>query len=103
MSTEPADPERRGAEQRWRGAVAFLAELRSAPGSTRAAIGRRLGMTSGSVTELAARLRRLDLIAEVPAPPSGRGRPTTMVHPHPHGPVVVVVDVRHEDWTCAVA
>ncbi len=103
MPTQTAHPDRRGTEQRWRGAVAFLAEVRSAPGSTRAAIGRRLGMTSGSTTELAARLRRLELIAEVPAPPSGPGRPTTTVHPHPRGPVVVLVDIRHEDWTCGVA
>ena len=33
----------------------------------------------------------------------GHGRPTTTLHPHPAGPVIVVVDLRHEDWRCAVA
>jgi predicted NBD/HSP70 family sugar kinase len=102
MQSQPAIPARSGA-QRWRGASAFLAGLRSAPGSTRAAIGRQIGMTSSSITELAARLRRLDLVTEQPATPSGPGRPTTTVHPHPNGPVVVLVAIGDEDWTCAIA
>ena len=60
-------------------------------------------MTSSSITELAARLRRLDLVTEEPAAPTGPGRPTTTVHPHPNGPVVVLVAIGDEDWTCAVA
>jgi predicted NBD/HSP70 family sugar kinase len=102
MQPQPALPARTGAE-RWRGASAFLARLRSAPGSTRVAIGRNVGMTSSSITELAARLRRFDLITEEPAAPTGPGRPTTTVHPHPNGPVVVLVAIGHEEWTCAVA
>ena len=41
-------------------------------------------------------------MSEVPAPITGRGRPTTTLQPHPRGPLVVAVDVRHEDWRCAI-
>ena len=60
-------------------------------------------MTSSSATELSRRLRQFELITEEAAVPAGRGRPTTTIHPHPAGPVAVVVDLRHEDWRCAVA
>src|SRR5918998_3969276 len=91
------------ASPRWQGAIAVLAEMRRAPGTTRAAVAQRLGLSSGSATEITARLRDLALLAEAPAAATGRGRPTTVLGPHPDGPVVVVVDLRHEDWRCAVA
>ncbi|MFG1709628.1 ROK family protein [Nonomuraea sp. M3C6] len=88
---------------RWRGALAVLREMRRDPGVTRAAVAQRLGLSSGSATEIIARLRELALLAERPAAVSGRGRPTTVLGPHPYGPVVVAVDLRQQDWRCAVA
>ncbi|GAA3446884.1 xylose repressor [Planomonospora venezuelensis] len=76
--------------------------MRREPGITRAVMAQRLGLTTGSATEITARLRELALIAETPAAASGRGRPTTVLHPHPDGPVVVAADIRQEDWRIAV-
>jgi predicted NBD/HSP70 family sugar kinase len=91
------------ASPRWHGALAVLDEVRRTPGITRAALAQRLGLSSGTVTELTARLRKLSLLGESPAPAVGRGRPTTVLAPHPDGPAVLAVDLRHEDWRCAVA
>jgi predicted NBD/HSP70 family sugar kinase len=91
------------ASPRWHGALAVLAEMRRVPGSTRAAVAHRLGLSSGSATDLTARLRELALLTETPAAATGRGRPTTVLAPHPDGPVVVAVDLRQADWRCAVA
>lgn len=46
---------------------------------TRAEVGRRLELSSGSSTEITARLRGLDLVTETPAAVTGRGRPTTVL------------------------
>jgi predicted NBD/HSP70 family sugar kinase len=60
-------------------------------------------MTSGFVTETVARLGALGLVTERPAPPTGgRGRPTTTLHAHPQGPVVVAAAIGHETWRLAV-
>jgi predicted NBD/HSP70 family sugar kinase len=91
------------ASPRWHGALAVLAEMRRTPGTTRAAVAQRLGLSSGSATDVTARLRELALLTETPAAAAGRGRPTTVLAPHPDGPVVIAVDLRHEDWCCAVA
>ncbi|MEU9023395.1 ROK family protein [Actinomadura sp. NPDC048394] len=102
----PADTrggEARRQPARWRGALAVLEEMRREPGATRAAVARRLGLGTGSATEITARLRDLALLAEEPAAAAGRGRPTTVLAPHPDGPVVIAVDLRQEDWRCAVA
>ncbi|MET7467043.1 ROK family transcriptional regulator [Nonomuraea sp. NPDC005501] len=96
-------PSVRARDARWRGALAVLDEMRRGPGVTRAVVARRLGLSTGSATEITARLRDLALLAESPAAASGRGRPTTVLHPHPDGPVVIAVDLRQEDWRCAVA
>jgi predicted NBD/HSP70 family sugar kinase len=93
----------RARNARWRGALAVLEEMRREPGVTRAAVARRLGLTTGSATEITARLRDLALLTETQAATSGRGRPTTVLGPHPEGPLVVAVDIRQEDWRCAVA
>ncbi|MGK5550114.1 ROK family transcriptional regulator [Actinomadura kijaniata] len=99
-----ARPERpRTEDARWRGALAVLGEMRRTPGVTRAAVAQRLGLSSGSATDITARLRDLELLAETPAATSGRGRPTTVLTPHPNGPLVIAVDLRLEDWRCAVA
>ncbi|MEU4701151.1 ROK family transcriptional regulator [Nonomuraea dietziae] len=97
-----ASPSRVG-DARWRGALAVLEEMRREPGVTRAVVAQRLGLSSGSATEITARLRELALLSEAPAAASGRGRPTTVLGPHPEGPLVIAVDLRQEDWRCAVA
>lgn len=88
---------------RWRGAAELLGLVRREPGITRAAAAQRLRLSTGSATEITARLRDLCLLTETPAPISGRGRPTSLLRPHPQGPVVVAIELRHEDWRCAVA
>ncbi|MDY7104135.1 MAG: ROK family transcriptional regulator [Actinomycetota bacterium] len=95
-------PARRTAA-RWRGALDVLGLLRRQPGITRADAARELGLRSGTATEIVARLRELSLIEERPVPPQGRGRPTTSLHPHPDGPVCVIVDIAHERWRIATA
>ena len=90
-------------DARWQGALEVLAQVRAQPGVTRAEAARRLRLGSGSATEIVARLRALDLLDEVPAPVLGRGRPTTSLLPHPRGPLVAAVELRHEEWRCAVA
>ncbi|PRY53451.1 ROK family transcriptional regulator [Glycomyces artemisiae] len=88
---------------RWSGALDLLRLVRARPGVTRAEAARVLGVGSGTATEICSRLRALDLIAEHPAPPTGRGRPTTTLHAHPDGPLVAVVDIRQAEWRVAVA
>lgn len=99
----PAGDRRRAREGRWRTAAEVLDQVRLRPGVTRAEVARRLGISSGSATEITARLRELELLSELPAPAHGRGRPTTVLVPHPAGPLVIAVELRHEDWRCAVA
>ena len=100
-STATPGPRRR--DLRWRGALDALGVVRRAPGITRAELARRAGLSSGSATEITARLRELQLLRESPAPVTGRGRPTTVLGAHPRGPLVLAVDLRHEDWRLALA
>lgn len=100
-SAEPAKVGRAEAA-RWSGALDLLKLVRSRPGVTRAEAARALHVGSGTATEISARLRALDLLAEAPAPPSGRGRPTTTLHAHPDGPLAAVVDLRFADWVAAI-
>jgi len=93
----------RARDARWRTAAEVLGRWRTGPGSTRAELARELGLSSGSAAEVAARLRDARLVAEEPAPAQGRGRPTTLLRPHPAGPVVLVVELRQEDWRLAAA
>jgi predicted NBD/HSP70 family sugar kinase len=59
-------------------------------------------MPSGFAAETVARLAALDLVEERPAPPTGgRGRPTTVLHPHPCGPLVAIAAIAHETWQVA--
>lgn len=90
-------------DARWQGALEVLEQVRAEPGVTRAQAARRLGLGSGSATEIVARLRALDLLDEAPAPVAGRGRPTTSLLAHPRGPLVAAVELRYEQWRCAVA
>ena len=80
-------------------AVALLQAVHADPGLTRAGAARVLGVGSGAVTELVARLCRAGLLSERPAAPSGaRGRPTTELVAHPDGPVVLAAAITHEAW-----
>lgn len=91
------------AQARWLGAAQLIGALRSEPGITRAAAAQRLGIGSGSATELVARLRQSRLLDETPAPAQGRGRPTTVLGPHGDGPLVLAADLRAADWRLALA
>jgi predicted NBD/HSP70 family sugar kinase len=85
-------------------AVAVLRAVHRQPGIERAAVARRLSLTSGLITETVARLSGLNLLSEHPAPRTGaRGRPTTTLDPHPRGPLVIAVVIGHETWRVAVA
>lgn len=95
--------ERRARAAAWRTPAELLRLIARDPDSTRAALTRRLRLSSGSAAEVTARLRAANLVAEEVAPSGGRGRPTTVLRPHPAGPLVLAIDVRHEDWRCAVA
>jgi predicted NBD/HSP70 family sugar kinase len=69
------------------------------PGITRAAAARLLGVGTGAATEIVARLSQAGLLAEAPAARSGvRGRPTTVLVPHPQGPLVLAAAITHETW-----
>jgi predicted NBD/HSP70 family sugar kinase len=69
------------------------------PGVTRADAARLLGVGTGAATEIVARLAQAALLAEVPAARSGaRGRPTTVLVPHPDGPLVLAAAITHESW-----
>jgi predicted NBD/HSP70 family sugar kinase len=84
-------------------AVAVLRVVHRQPGIERAALARRLAMTSGLITETVARLTGLSLLSEHPAPRTGaRGRPTTTLGPHPRGPLTLAVAIGHETWQVAV-
>lgn len=88
---------------RWRTSAQVLDAVRRDPGLTRVELTRRLALSSASATETIARLREAGWLCEHRAPVTGRGRPTTTVLPAPEGPQVLAIDLRHEDWRCAVA
>jgi predicted NBD/HSP70 family sugar kinase len=88
---------------RWQGALQLLGAVRQRPGITRAAAARALGLTTGSATEITARLRALALLDERPVPTGARGRPTMALHCSGQGPLVAAVDIRHEGWQMALA
>jgi predicted NBD/HSP70 family sugar kinase len=73
------------------------------PGVTRADAARLLGVGTGAATEIVSRLTEAELLAEVPAARSGgRGRPTTMLVPHPDGPLVLAAEITQEVWRVQV-
>jgi predicted NBD/HSP70 family sugar kinase len=93
----------RAQDVRWRAVADVLRAVRITPGITRAALARELHLSSGVATEIAARLRELRLLTEVPAAADGRGRPTTVLCAHPDGPVVFAADLRGSGWRRAIA
>ncbi|TDD16492.1 ROK family transcriptional regulator [Kribbella turkmenica] len=86
----------------WQTAADVLAQVSRRPGITRAAVARELRLSTSSATEVTARLRDVRLLTEVPAPSQGRGRPTTVLRPHPQGPVILGLDLRQGSWRSAV-
>lgn len=77
----------------------LLRVVHTRPGVTRAEAARLLRVGTGAATELVTRLTQTSLLAETPAAPSGtRGRPTTVLVPHPSGPLVLAAAITHEDW-----
>jgi predicted NBD/HSP70 family sugar kinase len=88
---------------RWSGASELLRLLHAEPGITRAAAARALGMSTGSATDVAARLRALDLLDERQAPRDAPGRPTTVLSAGDRGPLAAAIDVRHDDWALVIA
>ncbi|MBU2663217.1 ROK family protein [Actinoplanes bogorensis] len=77
----------------------LLRVVHAHPGVTRADAARRLGIGTGAATEVVSRLAQAGLLAETPAAPSGtRGRPTTVLVPHPSGPLVLAAEITHESW-----
>lgn len=87
---------------RRQGALAVLQYVHTHPGSTRSEAARALDISSGSATEITARLKHLRLLAETEsAPTGGRGRPSPALVAHPEGPLVCAVDISHERWRVA--
>lgn len=86
----------------WQTAADVLAQVARQPGITRAAVAKELGLSTSSTTEVTARLRDLQLLTETPAPSQGRGRPTTVLRPHPQGPVILAMELQLADWQSAV-
>ncbi|BEL11028.1 hypothetical protein Q0Z83_092190 [Actinoplanes sichuanensis] len=79
--------------------TALLGMVHRNPGVTRADAARLLGVGTGAATELVTRLSRAALLTQAPAAPSGtRGRPTTILLPHPDGPLVLALAITHEAW-----
>jgi predicted NBD/HSP70 family sugar kinase len=91
------------AQQRWFGAAQLIGLIRAEPGITRAGAAQRLGIGTGGAADLVARLRRIQLLDETPAPAAGRGRPTTVLGAHPGGPLVLAAEMRSADWRLAVS
>ncbi|NUS00766.1 MAG: ROK family protein [Kribbellaceae bacterium] len=79
-----------------------MTQVARRPGITRAEVARALRLSTGSATEVTARLRDVQLLTEAPAPSQGRGRPTTVLQAHPEGPVVLALDLRQSSWRSAV-
>ncbi|MEV6344397.1 ROK family protein [Actinoplanes sp. NPDC051851] len=77
----------------------LLQVVHRTPGVTRADAARALGVGTGAATELVTKLSRASLLVQGPAAPSGtRGRPTTVLLPHPEGPLALAISITHESW-----
>jgi predicted NBD/HSP70 family sugar kinase len=82
--------------------AAVLRAVHDHPGMTRAQAAAAIGIPSGFAAETVARLVAADLIAERPAPATGRrGRPTAVLGAHPDGPVVAAAAIGQETWQVA--
>lgn len=101
---EPASPViPRTVQRRWEVAGEVLRLLHAWPGVTRAQAVEQLGISSASASELFDRLRSHELLAEIPAPATGPGRPTTLLAAAPQGPLIGVLDLAGSSWQILVA
>ncbi len=82
----------------WRTAAQALALVRRRQGVTRTELASLLGLQSGPTSDLVKRLVQADLVHEQPVTREGPGRPTTVLHASPSGPLAIVLDLRHGDW-----
>ncbi len=77
--------------------------MHATPGISRVQLTRELGISSGLAAELVGQLESRELIAQSPAPASGRrGRPTLELGAHPQGPLAAVAMIGHESWTASL-
>jgi len=97
-----AAPSSRSARLRWTTPSELLRLIHREPGITRRHAGERLGLSSGALTETVERLRTAGLLTERRAAVAGRGRPTTILGPHEHGPLVIVVELRARHWAVSL-
>jgi len=82
--------------------AAVLRAVHHHSGVTRAQVAAEIGIPSGFAAETVARLVAAKLIAERPAPATGRrGRPTTVLGAHPDGPLVAAAAIGQETWQVA--
>jgi predicted NBD/HSP70 family sugar kinase len=82
--------------------AAVLRAVHGHPGLTRAQAAAEIGIPSGFAAETVARLVAAGLIAERPAPATGRrGRPTAALGAHPDGPLVAAAAIGPETWQVA--
>src|SRR5258708_6883222 len=82
--------------------AAVLRAVHDHPSMTRAQVAAEIGIPSGFAAETVARLVSAELIAERPAPATGRrGRPTTTLGAHPDGPLVAAAAIGQETWQVA--
>jgi predicted NBD/HSP70 family sugar kinase len=68
---------------------------------TRAGAARLLGIGRNTAATLVGELTAAGLLREAPAEVTGRGRPTTLLLPHPEGPAALAADIREDSWTLA--
>ena len=88
-----------GAGSRSALAGALLRLAHDTPGLTRARAAQELGLSTGTATQLVARLAEAHLLDERPAPPTGApGRPTRQLVAHAAGPVVIGAVIDHRGW-----
>ena len=84
-------------------ALQVLRAVHERPGSSRTEVARDVGIGSGAAADVVAGLVAGELLAERPAARTGvRGRPTTLLGPHEHGPVVLAAALMHETWRLQV-
>jgi predicted NBD/HSP70 family sugar kinase len=82
--------------------AAVLRAVYDHPGLTRAQAASEIGIPSGFAAETVARLVTAELIAERPAPATGRrGRPTAVLGAHPAGPLVAAAVIGQDTWQVA--
>jgi predicted NBD/HSP70 family sugar kinase len=82
--------------------AAVLRAVHDHPGLTRAQAAAEIGIPSGFAAETVARLVAAELIAERPAPATGRrGRPTAVLGAHPDGPLVAAAAIGQDSWQVA--